>query len=48
VAYTEEGVMVIVDNAAKKVGKEVEVEFLRSLQSPAGRMFFDENCKSTT
>jgi len=40
VAYTEEGVMVIVDNAAKKVGKEVEVEFLRSLQSPAGRMFF--------
>ena len=32
--------MAVVDNAAKKVGEEIEVELIRFLQTSAGRMMF--------
>ena len=31
---------VVVDNASNRVGKEVDVEFVRFLQTSAGRMMF--------
>ena len=40
VGYLPDGTMAVVDNAAKKVGKEVEIEFVRFLQTSAGRMMF--------
>jgi len=32
--------MVVVENAANKIGQTVEIEFIRSLQTAAGRMMF--------
>lgn len=40
VGYLPDGTMAVVDNAAKKIGEEVEVEFVRFLQTSAGRMMF--------
>lgn len=40
VGYLADGTMVVVDKAAKEVGKTVHVEFIRSLQTAAGRMMF--------
>lgn len=40
VGYLPDGTMAVVDNASKKIGKEVEIEFVRSLQTSAGRMMF--------
>jgi len=40
VGYLKDGTMVVVDEAAKLVGKEVEVEFVRFLQTAAGKMMF--------
>ena len=40
VGYLPDGTMAVVDNAAKKVGEEVEIEFVRFLQTSAGRMMF--------
>ena len=40
VGYLENGTMVVVDNAAKMIGKETEVQFVRFLQTAAGRMVF--------
>ena len=40
VGHLEDGTMVVVDNAAKRVGQEVDVEIIRYLQTAAGRMAF--------
>ena len=43
VGYLEDGTMVVVEKAKGLVGKEVEVEFTRSLQTQAGKMMFAKN-----
>lgn len=40
VGYLADGTMVVVENAHDKIGSKVEVEFIRSLQTAAGRMMF--------
>lgn len=40
IAYLKDGTLVIVDKAEKKIGEEVEVEFLRLNQSASGTMMF--------
>lgn len=42
VGYLEDGTMVVVSNAKKFVGKVVEVEITRSIQTDAGKMLFAE------
>lgn len=40
VGYLPDGTMVVVDRASDKVGKTLEVEFVRFLQTSAGKMSF--------
>jgi len=40
VGHLEDGTMVVVEHAYKQIGKSVEVEFIRSLQTAAGKMMF--------
>ncbi len=40
VGYLKDGTMVVVEQASKNVGQTVEIEFIRSLQTAAGRMMF--------
>lgn len=40
VGYLKDGTMVVVEQAAQSVGKSIEVEFIRSLQTAAGKMMF--------
>lgn len=40
VGYLSDGTMVVVENASKYVGSTVEVEFIRVLQTDAGKMMF--------
>lgn len=40
VGYLPDGTMVVVEHAYKQIGKTVEVEFIRSLQTAAGKMMF--------
>ena len=40
VGYLPEGTMVVVDEADKLVGKEIQVEFLKYVQTNSGRMMF--------
>ena len=40
VGYLADGTMVVVDKASAEIGKTVQVEFIRSLQTAAGRMMF--------
>ncbi|MDO5481113.1 MAG: TRAM domain-containing protein [Candidatus Saccharibacteria bacterium] len=40
VGHLEDGTMVVVDNAARRVGQEVTIEIIRFLQTSAGRMMF--------
>ncbi len=40
VGYLADGTMVVVDNASKKIGKNLEVEFVKFLQTSAGKMAF--------
>lgn len=40
VGYLTDGTMVVVENASKYIGKKIEVEFIRSLQTAAGKMMF--------
>lgn len=48
VGYLADGTMVVVDKAAKEVGNVVQVEFIRSLQTAAGRMMFAKLSGSST
>ena len=45
VGHLPDGTMVVVDKAASKVGKEINIEFVRFIQTSAGRMMF---AKQTT
>lgn len=40
VGYLTDGTMVVVENSANSLGKKVEVEFIRYLQTSAGKMMF--------
>lgn len=40
VGHLADGTMVVVEHASSQLGKTVEVEFIRSLQTAAGRMMF--------
>lgn len=40
VGHLEDGTMVVVEHAYKQIGTKVEVEFIRSLQTAAGKMMF--------
>ena len=40
VGHLGDGTMVVVDNAASRIGEEMEVTFVRFLQTSAGRMLF--------
>lgn len=40
VGHLSDGTMVVVENAASETGKKVEVEFIRYLQTSAGKMMF--------
>lgn len=45
VGYLDDGTMVVVDGTAKNLGKKVQVEVERSLQTEAGRMIFAKKTK---
>lgn len=40
VGYTSDGTMVVIENASKYIGKSMEVELVRALQTDAGKMMF--------
>jgi rRNA-processing protein FCF1 len=40
VGYLPDGTMVVVEHAYKSIGKAIEIEFIRSLQTAAGKMMF--------
>ena len=40
VGHLDDGTMVVVDNAANKIGKELVVEFIKFYETPAGKMIF--------
>ena len=40
VGYLPDGMMVVVDDASSKIGKTIEVEFVRFFQTSSGRMMF--------
>lgn len=40
VGYLSDGTMVVVEQASSQVGQAIEVEFIRSLQTAAGKMMF--------
>lgn len=40
VGYLPDGTMVVVEHAHKSIGKTLEIEFIRSLQTAAGKMMF--------
>lgn len=47
VGHLPNGIMVVVESAAKKVGQEVDVVISRSLESSAGRMIFAKLIKDS-
>lgn len=46
VGHLEDGTMVVVEHAYKQIGSVVEVEFIRSLQTAAGKMMFAKLAQS--
>jgi uncharacterized protein YacL len=40
VGYLTDGTMVVVEHASRSIGQTVEIEFIRSLQTAAGKMMF--------
>jgi rRNA-processing protein FCF1 len=40
VGYLPDGTMVVVENSSKNIGQTIEIEFIRSLQTAAGKMMF--------
>jgi uncharacterized protein YacL len=40
IGHAADGTMVVVDRAASKIGQEIMVEFVRSYETPAGKMVF--------
>jgi uncharacterized protein YacL len=47
VGYLTDGTMVVVEHAAAHVGQTVEIEFIRSLQTAAGKMMFAKKTSDT-
>ncbi len=48
VGHLEDGTMVVVEHAYKQIGSKVEVEFIRSLQTAAGKMMFAKLVNNAT
>lgn len=48
VGHLSDGTMVVVEHAKKSIGKSVEIEVIRSLQTAAGRMMFARLARSET
>jgi rRNA-processing protein FCF1 len=48
VGYLPDGTMVVVEHANKLVGQTVEIEFIRSLQTAAGKMMFARRVDTPT
>jgi len=48
VGYLPDGTMVVVEQAASLVGQMIEVEFIRSLQTAAGKMMFAKKSTDNT
>lgn len=46
VGHLTDGTMVVVEHASKLIGKTVEIEFIRSLQTAAGKMMFAKPTES--
>lgn len=46
VGYLPDGTMVVVEQASKNIGQTVEIEFIRSLQTAAGKMMFARKVES--
>ena len=46
IGYTDNGIMVIVDNASTKIGQEINVKVVRYLQNSSGRIIFAKPTKS--
>jgi uncharacterized protein YacL len=42
VGYLDDGTMVVIENARRHIGREVEVSVTSVLQTAAGRMIFSE------
>jgi uncharacterized protein YacL len=50
IGHLADGTMVVVEHASNRIGQTVEIEFIRSLQTAAGKMMFakqTENIKNT-
>lgn len=47
VGHLNDGTMVVVDNAANKIGQEVTVEFVKFYETSAGKMIFAKIVKSS-
>jgi len=47
VGYLPDGTMVVVENASKFIGQPIEIEFIRSLQTAAGKMMFAKPVATT-
>ena len=45
VGHLKDGTMVVVDNAANKIGKEITVEFVKFYNTSAGKMIFAKLAK---
>ncbi len=45
VGHLTDGTMVVVEHASNQIGKTVEIEFIRSLQTAAGKMMFAKTTK---
>jgi uncharacterized protein YacL len=45
VGHLKDGTMVVVDNAAGRIGKEITVEFVKFYETPAGKMIFAKLAK---
>lgn len=48
VGHLENGTMVVVENAANKIGREEQVEFVKFYETPAGKMIFARIAKNNS
>jgi len=48
VGYLADGTMVVVEQAKADIGKTVEIEFIRTIQTAAGRMLFARKINTST
>ena len=48
VGYLADGTMVVIEHAQKNIGQTIEIEFIRSLQTAAGKMMFAKRVEAQT